>query len=281
MRVSGPRLFPFRLCRIRFFVLVVFCILPFILKLLYVKHAGYPLKAEFEVFLKFNLVHGRLFKNVIISHKQTKFERSRCCPKNHHNGNSNIDMCNRSDCLWPCPNVKNSKYEKFNVTENQAFFLETSGSAFLNFRQACAIESFIYRNPNLTAHLLMFGQNTDLKFKTMKTLVQYYPSLQITRINIEDYLVDTPLELWYYCSNWKNSSFAVVHLSDAIRLLSLSKYGGYYFDLDIIHLRPVTSYRNFVVDETHGLFCNSVIHADHNHRQIMKNSVEEFATTYR
>lgn len=168
------------------------------------------------------------------------------------------------------------------MTTNQAFFIEVSNSSSLNFRQACAVESFMYRNPNFTAQVLISGRMQDItNSTTIKILTKFYSNFRLTNINVEDYMSGTMLEQWYFCSNWKDGNYTTVHLADALRLLSLSKYGGYYFDLDVIHRHPVAPYRNFVVNEDNGLFGNSIIHADLKYRSLMEMAVEEFATTYR
>lgn len=204
--------------------------------------------------------------------------RSRCCMAG--NTSSGSDMCGRPDCLWPCPYPALQEHKHLNVTQDKAFFHETSGATFLNFRQACVVESLAFHNPNLTVHLLMTGQHLDLNSVTMKTLRLNYPNVQITSINLGDYMVATPLERWYFCTEWNRGWYAVAHLSDALRFLTLSKYGGYYFDLDVIQLRPVTPYRNFVVAEDGDKLGSSVIHVDHQH-PIIRTAVETFAADYK
>ncbi len=72
----------------------------------------------------------------------------------------------------------------------------------------------------------------------------------------------------------------MAHLSDAMRLLFLFKFGGYYLDLDIVSLRPITSHRNFLVEEGMNKLGSSVIHADYQH-PLMKEIVEKFHSEYK
>ncbi|KAI9552286.1 hypothetical protein GHT06_022650 [Daphnia sinensis] len=203
--------------------------------------------------------------------------RSRCCLAGTTSGS---DMCGRPDCVWPCPVPKLPEHKHLNAVQDKAFFHETSGASTLNFRQACVVESLAFHNPNLTVHLLMTGSKIDDDTATMKTLRQNYPNIQITSINLGDYMANTPLERWYFCTDWNRGWFAVSHLSDALRFLTLSKYGGYYFDLDVIQLRPVTSYRNFVVAEDNDKLGSSVIHVDHQH-PVIQAAVETFSADYK
>lgn len=204
--------------------------------------------------------------------------RSRCCTTT----DGNLDMCGRTDCLSPCPVSVSSAHDRvINQQEDKAFFHETSGASTLNFRQACVVESLANRNPNLTIHLLMTGSNgSDLNSITLATLKKFYGNLHVTDINLGDYVAGTPLERWYFCSDWNRGWFAISHLSDALRFLTLSKFGGYYFDLDVIQLRPVTRYRNFVVAEDGDKLGSSVIHVDYQH-PVIRAAVEQFPVDYK
>ena len=126
----------------------------------------------------------------------------------------------------------------------------------------------------------MTGRHLDLNSPTLATLRTNYPNVKIAEIDLADYVAGTRLESWYFCSQWNRGWFAVPHLSDALRFLTLSKYGGYYFDLDVIHLRPVTSYRNFVVAEDGDKLGSSVIHVDRGH-PVIETLVDTFAADYK
>jgi len=115
---------------------------------------------------------------------------------------------------------------------------------------------------------------------TIKLLVDNYPNIRISRIRLEDYIYGTPLEHWYFCTTWNYGSSTVSHLSDGFRFLTPSKYGGYYFDLDVIQMNLVTEFKNFVVAEDGKKVDSSVIHADFQH-PIIRNAVEEFHTNYK
>lgn len=198
---------------------------------------------------------------------------ARCC----RSEDERIDLCGRPECLWPCP-VMPDDHLSLPVDQDKAFFLETSGRSAINYRQSCAVESLAVMNPNLTIHLLMTGQ-LNRTAPTMRVISEY-PNVQMTRINLGDYVAGTPLEHWYFCTEWNRGWYAVAHLSDGLRLLTLSKYGGYYFDLDIIHLKPVTHLRNFVVSESFNKVGNNAIHADSRH-PLITQAVEEFHTNYK
>ncbi|KAI9557890.1 hypothetical protein GHT06_014642 [Daphnia sinensis] len=198
---------------------------------------------------------------------------SRCC----HGPTDQLDLCGRPDCIWPCPiSIDN---QQLNITTgDKAFVIETSGATSLDFRQACSVESLAYRNPNLTVYLLMTDDYVESA--SMSALTQNYPNLHVKAIDLTHFMMGTPLESWYLCTEWNRGWYAVAHLSDALRLLTVSKYGGYYFDLDVIHLRPVSAYRNFAVAEDDYLVANGIIHADYQH-PVIQTALEQFSIEYR
>jgi len=198
---------------------------------------------------------------------------ARCCLSD-----SKQDVCGRPDCLPGCtiPSVFEIERE---FGKDNAFFIESAGHDSLNYRQSCAVESLALMNPNLTVHLLMTTQ-INMTSPTIRLLIENYPNIRITQLQLGDYIYGSSLEHWYFCTTWNYGSSAVVHLSDGLRLLTLSKYGGYYFDLDIIQMNPVTDLRNFVVDQDGRLVGNAVIHADFHH-PLIRSAVEEFHTNYK
>ena len=166
---------------------------------------------------------------------------------------------------------------------NNAFFHETSGSSELDTRQACAVESLALLNREINIFLLMTSQDgkINLTAPTMKALSDY-SNIRIININLGQYFLGTPLEYWYFCTTWNYGEYAVSHLSDALRYLTLYKYGGYYFDLDILQLQPVSEfYRNFVVADV-GLefMAAGAFHVEYKH-PIIRLALEEFRNTYR
>ena len=231
--------------------------------------------------------------------------RANCCLKKQLNyqdrKNNLVDICGRVNdcCTSTCVSPTAISYvtdEKLNigklipsVSNSNAFFFETSGAMSLSVRQACAVESLARLNPKLRIYLFFGSSNTTEKTVNIKTpamhhLLERYSNIRPRIIHYDGFFADTPLEKWYQCSNWNYGPFAISHLSDALRFLTLFKYGGYYFDLDVIHLKPVAPlYQNFVAVESildDVLLGSAAMHAQHRHPFIL-TAVEEFRTTYR
>ena len=126
----------------------------------------------------------------------------------------------------------------------------------------------------------MTGPTIDFDYVTMKTLTAHYPNLHINQINLNDFVAGTPLDYWYHCSGWDNGKHHVAHLADGLRLLTLYKYGGYYLDLDIIHLRPITPLKNFICAQDEKTVANGAIHAEYG-QPVIKLALHAFVSNYR
>ena len=178
------------------------------------------------------------------------------------------------------------------VSSDNAFFIESSGAGSLDVRQACSVESFARLNPTLNTYVLMIpkgGKQIDIKAKTMKNLRENFKNVRIRKLYLDGFFAGTPLEQWYHCSDWNYGKFYTVHLSDILRLLTLFKYGGYYFDLDIFHLKPikkglynfvVKTWRPWTLASSYVFINNAVIHAEAQH-PLLSMAIEALRTNYR
>jgi lactosylceramide 4-alpha-galactosyltransferase len=187
------------------------------------------------------------------------------------------DVCGRENCTEDCPDPVRLPIDT--GTEN-AFFLETSGSGMLNIRQACAVESLAYHNPNLNVNVLFVGGHINGSSNTTQKLAETYTNLRLIGVDLDEYLAGTALEKWYHCTNWRKGPYHVSHLSDGLRFLTLNKFGGYYFDLDVLMVKPVTYYRNFVSSPSGYSIASNSIHADLGN-PVMEMAVKNFVSSYR
>ena len=208
-----------------------------------------------------------------------KIERSRCCvgPRMVE------DVCGRANCTRDCLDPIRLPIDD-DGREN-AFFLETSGSGILNIRQACAVETLAFHNRNLNVNVFFMedGQKKINRSKVVETVQKLqikYKNIQIFIVSLDEYLAGTALEKWYHCTNWRKGPYHVSHLSDGLRFLTLNKYGGYYFDLDVLMVKPVTYYRNFVSSPSDYTIASNSIHADLEN-PIMEMAIKDFVSNYR
>lgn len=207
-----------------------------------------------------------------------KVDRRTCCLSSDRL----TDICGRPNCTLLCPQPEVSTIEPDCYRKrchDNAFFFETSGKGSLNIRQACAVESLALHNPNLTVNIIF----VDVAINTsvvLQKLIGKYSNIRLVSIDLEEYLAGSVLEQWYHCTDWRNGSFYVNNLSNALRLITLMKYGGYYFDLDIIFLHPITYYRNFVAAEDDIHLNNGAIHADLNN-PVIQLAMEDFVKNFK
>jgi lactosylceramide 4-alpha-galactosyltransferase len=212
------------------------------------------------------------------THDTPEVDRATCCQL----PNETEDICSRSNCTLPCtkPELEIDSISNRKSPLSQAFFIESSGNGALSYRQACAVESLALHNPNLTVNILFTDADINTSLDTVQKLVENYANVQLISINVDEYMAGTVLDHWYHCTNWRNGSYHVNNLSNALRLLTVYKFGGYYFDLDIISVRSVTSYRNFLAAESDKDVNNGVIHADSKH-PFIELAITDFVANFR
>lgn len=81
--------------------------------------------------------------------------------------------------------------------------------------------------------------------------------------NTVEFAEETPLELWFREGAILKSEHIIEHVSDILRILALWKYGGTYFDLDVVDQKPVSSVgTNFACWETGGLINSAIVNLD-------------------
>jgi lactosylceramide 4-alpha-galactosyltransferase len=136
------------------------------------------------------------------------------------------------------------------------------------------VESLAFHNPNLTVYVLFVNVQINSSVITLQKLRGKYGNIRLISINLDDYMAGTALEHWYHCIHWKKGPYHVNNLSNGLRLLTLAKYGGYYFDLDFVFVRSLIKYyRNFVAAQDNYDVNNGVIHAE------LKSPIIELAMT--
>jgi lactosylceramide 4-alpha-galactosyltransferase len=223
-----------------------------------------------------NFIQTRKFDPLMASNR--KINRRTCCQSPDYSK----DICGRPNCTSSCPSPRDLNQLKSDGPN--AFFIETSGSGGLNIRQAFAVESLAFHNPNLTVNVLFMddGRKKQIKnkIKTVEKLKSKYENIQFIAVDLNEFMAGTSMEKWFHCTDWRTGPYHVSHLSDGLRFLTLHKYGGYYFDLDVIFVRPVTYYRNFITAASATNFASGIIHADYGH-PITQLTVNDFPTNYK
>ena len=139
-------------------------------------------------------------------------------------------------------NTKNDyKLSNFTISNTSSnndyniFFVETNiNSLLLTTKQLCAIESAAFHNPSANVYILTIRAVAD---KQYLRLFQIYKNIIWMKLVPNELFLDTPLMKWWQTGHLAQSKFMTAHLSDAVRLALLWKYGGFYSDLDTITIK--------------------------------------------
>jgi len=135
-------------------------------------------------------------------------------------------------------------------SKSRIFFLQTSENPHVLSRHACSIESAARLHPNSSIYVLMQSEYVDLNKGSYRHL-QTYQNIHFLHFNeqsiysgtsLTNLLKSKPKQILQYMS--------ISHLSDTLRTALLYKYGGIYFDLDVIPIRNFDNLTNTVGLET-------------------------------
>lgn len=132
----------------------------------------------------------------------------------------------------------------------------------------CAIESAAFHNPTALVRVLVTGTpNISCQFYRV---VHRLTNVVVDVIDLDAFFHSTPLEDWYFRSQWKESPFRVAHLSDALRYLVVWRNGGVYLDLDFIVLRCLSGIQNSLFYQEADLPANGILFFDRGHAFLLK-----------
>ncbi|CAF0891400.1 unnamed protein product [Rotaria sordida] len=150
-------------------------------------------------------------------------------------------------------NISKKEYELIN-TKLKIFFVQTSENDDIISRHACSIESAARLHPNGLIFVLMRSKYIHLK-KGSYIHLRSYNNIYFVHFNEQDIYSGTSL---IRLNKTKRKQyihyFKISHMSDFIRTALLYKYGGIYFDLDVIPLKSFQQFSNTVGLETnHGV----------------------------
>lgn len=135
-------------------------------------------------------------------------------------------------------------------TELKIFFLQTSENEDILPRHACSIESAARLHPNGVTFIFMRSKYIHKKKGSFNRLYTY-TNIRFVHFNENDIYLSTTLS---HLNETKRTQFiryfAISHMSDFIRTALLYKYGGIYFDLDVIPLKKFSLFSNTVALES-------------------------------
>ena len=112
------------------------------------------------------------------------------------------------------------------------WFIRTSRETALGTLDSCAVSSALEHNPRAAVMVM----SNSLGCAAARLV---HPGLRIVRFSYEDvYRPFPPLLAWYRGGVWKGA-YDYNNLGNALRLALLYRFGGVYFDTDMLSLRPL------------------------------------------
>ncbi|KAF8796352.1 Lactosylceramide like protein [Argiope bruennichi] len=165
------------------------------------------------------------------------------------------------------------------LSTNNIFFLETSGSSRLNARQACAVESAALHHPQWQVRVLFTPTEPLNLSDSFMELLSLFSNVKLLKMELDFLLPGTPLWYWYKRGRWKSSPHKAMHLSDAVRLCLLWKYGGIYLDTDVVVLRSLSQLRNAVAYDSGTNIGNSFLAFDRG-QSLLRVTLTDYVASY-
>lgn len=173
-------------------------------------------------------------------------------------------------------NDYNEEQQLYNI-----IMIETNDKADnMNLRQLCSIESAAYHNPTATIHV------NSIKAKiNLPNLLKKHKNIKWSSINLTSIFENTPLNDWWLKGklNTDDDYFKYSHLSDALRLLLVYKYGGFYSDLDHIAIKnyqPLLKFSALINNNVNKIDTESSFFHMKKEHEFLLQAMQEFSNNY-
>lgn len=90
--------------------------------------------------------------------------------------------------------------------------------------------------------------------------ISSYKNVHLYEFDPVEYARNTIIEKWMEEGQVFHSSHLIHHLSDVLRILTLWKYSGTYFDLDVIEKKPISERgHNFACIQKDGMIVSGIV----------------------
>jgi lactosylceramide 4-alpha-galactosyltransferase len=118
-------------------------------------------------------------------------------------------------------------------------------------------------NPDMDVYLFLATTDAEVTLQPTPLLdvLLSYPNIRIRSVNTAEITKGTAINATFLNDVVGKSKFHLEHTSDILRVVTLSKYGGLYLDLDVISLTPVRmlNRKNFFCLQNEKEICNAII----------------------
>jgi len=135
------------------------------------------------------------------------------------------------------------------IGEDNIFFMETSPKEVITPREACSLESAA-RNSGLHVVMVRAGKVLDKSDNTTcQILNKFKSSVSLYYLDMDKFAEGTLLAGFFSSDTLEGSMSKFVHSADALRLLLLHRYGGFYADSDFVILKDLTQLKNVIASD--------------------------------
>ncbi|CAG0922853.1 unnamed protein product [Notodromas monacha] len=164
------------------------------------------------------------------------------------------------------------------IPENAIYLMETSGLPMLSPKQLCAVESAALHHPNRSVVMAVNNKFLQLPI-VLKSWSERYPNVMFINLDIVQWLNGTILLPWLSKNLLDKSPFKTAQASNALRYVTLFKYGGLYLDTDVIVMRPMEDLVNAVGLQGTNVLNNAVL-AFEKHHPYMEACMNELSAKF-
>ena len=172
--------------------------------------------------------------------------------------------------------------ESFSSPEVQAaleassniFFLRTTNETTLSIIERCALASAARQNPG--RRVSIFSNSLDCEFVRSAAS----PAVHVVRFDPRDVYEGYPHFLAWHATGVWDMKFRGIHLSDSMRIALLHRFGGVYFDTDVVSLRSFDGLRNAVGLEDPWVLNNAVLAFERGH-PFLAQAEHDFVDNFR
>ncbi|OCT81141.1 alpha-1,4-N-acetylglucosaminyltransferase-like [Xenopus laevis] len=167
---------------------------------------------------------------------------------------------------------------------NGVMFLETTDRMEPPPLVLCSIESAARVYPDRPVVFFMKGLTDINSEEDEKRAKERFPSLSALKnvyifpLRMEELFNSTPLLRWYLKADPKQEKYWIHNLSDGCRMAMIWRYGGFYFDSDVISMRPIPE-KNFLTAENLHTSGSSVFGLTPHHSFAWR-SLNDFVDNY-
>ncbi|KAM8720537.1 hypothetical protein ACLKA7_006562 [Drosophila subpalustris] len=126
--------------------------------------------------------------------------------------------------------------------------------------KACSIESAALHHSSFEVFVLFACPTIRKVSDPIIEALLSYNNVKLRYVNLWRFAEGTPIEDWIKKTDLFLSRYQMFHMSDMLRILTLYRFGGIYFDMDVVVLRSFENEPpNFMGAETSKSIGNSVI----------------------